>query len=354
MAICEIDGGNFVVPVCTKSKNMKNKRDLIEEIKEIKARTEYNSRYDLTQRLFDLDHALYEFKSYNGDYNQELLKYIPIATISCFESFFKSVVKELIDFGKPYSLNVSNFNQSKNVKLDFDIISAIQAKTLTVGEFVAHLLPYNNLEDINLNISTIIQDDFLGQLRKFKNIKDKDVSSIDFAPRFDEILKNVKRTFELRHIFCHEFATNFKIEKEEVISLFDDNKLFLEHTNSFIWTLRYPDGPYTTSEMLQVAGNELKNAELSLYDLIEKIKKINSSDTNLYSFDYDLFNKSIIKWKEFRDEYANCKASSFDGGSMSPVQLLTSKSSITKNLIAYLEKEFEIDLRINQLPSHWV
>src|SRR5678815_4581745 len=117
------------------------KRDIIQEIKSIKTRSEFNSRYDYTSRLQEIEYAIKEFIEYNGAHNDELLKYIPIATVACFEAFFKSTVREIVDFGKPYSDNVANYNQSKNIKLDFDVVAAIQTKTLTVGEFVAHLLP---------------------------------------------------------------------------------------------------------------------------------------------------------------------------------------------------------------------
>ena len=131
------------------------KRDVIQEIKSIKSRSEFNSRYDYNSRLSDIEYALKEFSEYNGNFNVELLKYIPISTVACFEAFFNSTIREIIDFGKPYSDNVAKFNHSKNVKLDFEVVAAIQTKTLTVGEFVAHLLPYNNLEEINTNIKVI-------------------------------------------------------------------------------------------------------------------------------------------------------------------------------------------------------
>lgn len=97
----------------------------------------------------------------------ELLKYIPIATVACYEAFFRSTVKEIVDFGKPYSNHVANYNQSKNVKLDFEVISAIQTKTLTVGDFVSHILPYNNLSDVVSNISVLIDRDFMEELKTF-------------------------------------------------------------------------------------------------------------------------------------------------------------------------------------------
>tara|TARA_R110000868_G_scaffold167939_1_gene402502 strand:- start:1861 stop:2121 length:261 start_codon:yes stop_codon:yes gene_type:complete len=77
------------------------KRDLINEITSIKSRSEFNTRYDFNAKLNDIEYAFQENLQYNGEYNKELLKYIPIATVACFEAFFSSTYKELIDFGKP-------------------------------------------------------------------------------------------------------------------------------------------------------------------------------------------------------------------------------------------------------------
>ena len=166
------------------------KRDLIQEIRSIKSRTEFYDRYDFSSRLNDIEYALDEFIHYNGDYNNELLKYIPISTIACFEAFFRSATKEIVDFGKPYSDNVAKFNQSKNVKLDFEVVSAIQTKTFTVGEFVAHIISFNNFEDINSNLTTLFGEDFLKELKSDKkkdSFEYKDFSKEEFRNKFDEI-----------------------------------------------------------------------------------------------------------------------------------------------------------------------
>src|SRR5690606_16325028 len=144
------------------------KRNLINEITAIKSRSEFNSRHDFSTRLNDIEYAFNESLNYNGDFDKELVKYIPIATVACFEAFFRSVYKELIDFGKPFSDNAIKFNQSKNVKFDFDIINAIQTKTVTVGEFISHILPCNNFDDINANLSTLADIDFADQIKKFQ------------------------------------------------------------------------------------------------------------------------------------------------------------------------------------------
>lgn len=321
----------------------KKRRNLITEIQEVKSRTEFNSRFDYLSRLRDIERALEEFTSYNGDYNLELLKYIPIATVACFEAFFRSTVKELVDFGKPFSDNVSKFNQAKNVKPDFDVIAAIQTKSLTVGEFVGHMLPYNNLADIVSNISILIDRDFLEELKAFKQPGD------NFTSQVAKILQGVEDTYKLRHIFCHEFAVNIKIDPEKIKSDYQHCKLFLEQSNDFIWDLLYPNAPQSQQDMNEQSADDFQNADNELAELIRLIKEISKEEDPMLDFDKALFDKCTETWKAYRDAHADYSASVVTGGSMYRLLHNSARKQTTLEKIRSLQDEFEILLRRNKV-----
>jgi hypothetical protein len=324
------------------------KRNLINEITAIRSRSEFVSRYDLSSRLNDIEYAFNENLHYKGDFDTELLKYIPIATVACFEAFFRSVIKELIDFGKPFSENAIKFNQSKNVKFDFDIINAIQSKTVSVGEFVSHILPCNNFEDINSNLSTIAQIDFLATIKSFqrKSIFDHvNNSSNDFIDNSEQIIADIKRTFELRHIFCHEFATNIKVDKDEIFRCFMNSKLFLNQTNDFIWYLLYPNSRETQTEMNIDAYETFQKSENELSQLILIIKEAKKEDTDMMFLNIELFDQTIEEWKKYRDIKAKFDASIVEGGSMYSMIYSDSLTTTTKEKIESLQNEYAIDLR---------
>lgn len=323
------------------------KRNLIHEITAIKSRAEFSSRYDLNVRLNDIEHAFNEMLNYSGEYDTELIKYIPIATVACLEAFFRSSYKELIDFGHPFSNNVTKFNQSRNVKFDFDIVNAIQTKTVTVGEFISHILPCNNFEDIDSNMTTIIGTDFCSELKKFTRKGSQTYSSESskiFKKNSNQIISDIQRTFELRHIFCHEFATNLKIDKTEILRCYSNCKHFLNHTNDFIWETIYPDSPETTLDMINQCKKEFKNSESELTKLITEIKKAKPQDAEM-GLNSDLFDKTLQQWKLYRKTKAVLDASVVKGGSLYPVVYSTSMTATTKEKIQSLKNEFEIDLR---------
>lgn len=323
------------------------KRNLINEITAIKSRSEFNSRHDYSNRLNEIEYAFNESLNYNGDFDKELVKYIPIATVACFEAFFRSVYKELIDFGKPFSENAIKFNQSKNVKFDFDIINAIQTKTVTVGEFISHILPCNNFVDINTNLSTIANIDFADQIKKFhrESIFDHvNDNSKQFIENSEQIISDINRIFELRHIFCHEFATNLNVDKDEILRCFNNSKIFLNQTNGFIWNLIYPNAPETQTDMNIQAYDEFEKFENDLSVLISKIKKAKNENSD-FDINVKLFDKTMEQWEIYRKSKAELDASIVEGGSMYPLLYTSSLTTTTKEKIESLKNEFEIDLR---------
>lgn len=323
------------------------KRNLINEITAIKSRTEFNSRLDFSTKLLDIETAFKENLYYNGEFDSELIKYIPIATVACFEAFFRSVYKELVDFGKPFSDNAINFNQSKNIKFDFDIIHAIQAKTVTVGEFVSHILPCNNFEDINSNMSTLTKLDFLQEIKKFKKesiFEQENQEAENFINNSNQIIADIKRVFELRHIFCHEFATNLRIDKDEILRCFNNCKLFLNQTNNFVWDIIYPNAPETQADMNIQASIEYDIYNKELSELLKTVKEIKTQNSEP-DFNTTLFDKATKQWEAYRESKAEFDASVVEGGSMYPLVYTFSLTATTKEKIESINKEFEIDLR---------
>lgn len=318
------------------------KRNQVNEINDIKSRVEFNSRHEFSTRLSHIE-AAFNGQAI-GEHHPELLKYIPIATVACFESFFRSVIAELIDFGKPYTDNVVKFNQSKNVKFDFDIVNAIRSDTVTIGEFISHALSCNNYEDINSNISTLAGIDFTKSIKEFEpksHVEEVNINALTFKQHFNQVVADIKRTFELRHIFCHEFATNVSIDPREIQRYFFHAKVFLNQVNEFIWHLLYPNAPQTQVAMNAEAMDKFQNMEAQLNDLIARIHEVAKHATDMWRIDSDLFDKSIEAWKLYRTAKAEASASVVHGGSMYGMVYGGSMTNTTREKVDSLQKEYQ-------------
>jgi len=329
-----------------------SKRNLINEIHSVKSRSYHNSRYDYSQRLFRIDGAIQDLEDNSGRFKNELLRYIPISMVACFEAFFKSAVRDLIDFGNPFSDNVKKFNQAQNIKLDFDMLGAIQAKSLTIGELIAHVLPYNNLSDVNSNLTTLIGFDFLSELKKFKKKSQFEAENTfrsDFVERAGGIFQSVERMYKIRHIFCHESPTSYKVDYDGIIQDYQNCKAFLEQSNSLITEILYPDAPVTQTEMNIESGERFEAKERELEELILEIKSKNFEDEPMLDFNHELFDKCMDKWKEYRECHASYKADIVMGGTLQPLIYAEDLIYVTNQKIESLKDEFKLVLNGKRL-----
>jgi hypothetical protein len=224
------------------------KRDYIEEIISKREREKYNERDGiLSNRLGALDAVVQhcvEFIDINGlqsdsypKQDNEIHRYIPIGVIACVESFFRATVKELIDYGSPFSERAVKLRE---IKFDFSIVQAIAGKELTVGDFLSHLLPMKSFEDINSTIGTLIGKDFLDELKiyffdkeDFDENENRFYQLSELTDEIDkevaEIYSDVKETFKFRNIFCHEAAESNIVDIPKIYKCYENTKNSWKH-----------------------------------------------------------------------------------------------------------------------------
>jgi hypothetical protein len=139
---------------------MTKKRDIIQEILAIQQRQRFgNAQAEVFVRLSDINSS---FKKRNSS-DPELLRYYPVALVACIESAFRLLIKELIDFGPPFTERAAKL--AATIKFDYDVINAFQGKTISMGDFLSHAVRINNLSDIQTHMSDLFQGDYLDKLR---------------------------------------------------------------------------------------------------------------------------------------------------------------------------------------------
>jgi uncharacterized protein YecT (DUF1311 family) len=321
------------------------KRDYIKEILSKKDRQKFLGGYssDILVLEKSLEQQLKLLGEEGNDCHLELMKHFPIAMVAYMESLFREYIKELIDFGYPYSENAKDFNKSE-IKFDFQIVTEIQSKTISVGDFISHFLPLSNLENINYTMTTLIGKDFLNNKDFLHSLK----SVVDSWPDdenkiYEPILKNasavyrdVKKKFELRHIYCHEY-TGLDIVDPELIKIsFYNTKLFLEATSCLIRHLIAPTAPKTQSAMNQMAFDEFNQAEAEMNKIYEQV--LNGLRVRHKS----KLEEAQNHWVEVREKQVDLLANQFEGGSIFPLIYYSEMKSLTNQRIDELKKIIEI------------
>ena len=141
----------------------------------------------------------------------ELYRYIPIGSIACLEGWYRIAVANLIDSNPKCRCNAESFREPKFEVRD---VLAVHYRHLTAGELVAHMLQMNRLRDVNDSLTTIIGSDFTELFKSVCINPKRAPNPVTFGAEAGLIFKDVKDTFDLRHIFSHELATSMVVSAQ--------------------------------------------------------------------------------------------------------------------------------------------
>lgn len=274
---------------------MSRTRDIIQEIADVRSRRRFGSSMaELPGRLFALERA---FKEHDQT-QSELTRYFPVALVACIEGYFRMVVKDLIDAGEPYLSNAEK--PAASTKLDFSILRAVHGKAVTVGELVAHGIQLSRLEQVDGAMTSLLGTDFLRALRSITDRWDHEVKGNPASPILtdpDRVYADVKRTFELRHIICHEIASAYDIKIGEIDRCLQSCVAFLRAADEFVSETLHPNAPLTQTDMNIAAGDSLATARKLLDETMEGVRQ------RLNAYELAAFEESQRRWEDYSEAW---------------------------------------------------
>jgi hypothetical protein len=305
-------------------------RDIIQEIADVRQRRRFGSAMsELPMRLFALEHA---FKRHDK-IETELTRYFPVALIACVEGYFRMAIKDLVDSGEPFLTNAER--PASSLKLDFSLLRAVHGKAVTVGELVAHGVQLSRLEHIEAILSSLLGRGFLDALRTTTDrwaheIKGKPVAPILSRP--EDVFADVARTFELRHIICHEIASAYEIESEEVARCFESCASFLRTADELISETIHPGAPLTQTDMNIAAGESLNEKKKRLAEAITVLK------SRLDESEWVAFEEAQVNWQLYCNSWANFVAGErANSGTIWPLIYAGAAESVVERRIEEVE-----------------
>lgn len=276
---------------------MSRTRDIIQEIVESRKRRRFGmAMVELPVRLSAIEDA---FRSHNKR-PPELSRYFPVALVACIEGYFKLAIRELIDLGEPFLANAGQL--CSGLKLDFSIIRAVHGRKITIGEFVAHSISISKLDSIEFILSSLLGSSFLSKLRTTTDrwaheVEGKTEDVILADP--DKVFASVSRTFEMRHIICHEIASAYEFDVTEIEACIFGSAAFLRAADELISKTMYPDAPLTQAAINAAAAKDLADAESRLSTVVEEL-------TTRYGEDWrSRFREIQTKWESYCDSWVS-------------------------------------------------
>ncbi len=329
---------------------MKKNSNISHQIKNLKERKQFDTLWDTKPSLTRINRILKKLNSVDPYEKQIYLKYIVVNLVSIIESFTRSSVKKLIDFGDPY-LDNSKVLFDNKIKMDFESFKFIHKKEFSIGEFVSHQISCSKLEDL-LNIFNIILAQDLFNFFKSLNFPDNSSSFnnavVSYINENDLNNKSIQRIFELRHIICHENSLRLEIDEKEVRTGCNAITLLLNICGDAINYNLNPILYIPFKEQISICQNQLERQKSILNELIEKIK---TSTKTIWDekIDINLFIETHELWEKYSDKHAqtmsNITFDTFDNKQIIP-QLDEIKLNYLEELIFMYEEKID-ELKID-------
>ena len=313
---------------------LRGNRKVVDKILEVRSRCFGLREADLHVRLMAIEIA---YKHFDSRFT-ELLRYFPIALVACMESYFRLVIKDLVDSGEPYLSNSSDLLRTD--RFDFDILKALHGQEITIGDVISRYPPISNLGHIVQLMDSLMGCDFREKLR---NVHDRWEVEIKERPKqsiirdVHETFRYVERSFQLRHIFCHEAATEIDVNKEEIDKCVHHTSLFLKASNELVTETLFPNAPLTQTDMNVASYEDYRKEKEDLALLLKKVTEVLSSKQK------EKFHEANEAWRKFVEASVEVEGLVCEGGLMRPMiensaaaQFTRERKKQLKGLLVYL------------------
>lgn len=314
--------------------NTKDGRKIIEQI--VSTRSRFRFQHRETELFARLTEIKMSYKRMDPTV-PEFLRYYPIALIACVESYFRLAIKELIDFGEPYLSNSRHLLRREGY--DFDILIGLHGEKIAIGEVISHHPSISSIGHVIAIMDKVIDIDFR---KAITEVYDRGKVEIEKRPKkpiisdIGETLCYVGRTFELRHVLCHETATAVQIETEEIDKFIYHTTIFLKSSDELISQILFPDAPLTQADMNRMSYSEYEKERESMDMLVSRILNTLSNGQNEQ---FVIANKA---WEEFFNSSVEVEALQYEGGSIMPTIANVAAARLVRDRKKQLERLLEI------------
>lgn len=317
----------------------KKKRNIANEILNLKTRKEFESYNKIHIKLDKIQDCIVALDLQHGTEREELIKYIPVSLVATMESFFRSTVSKLIRTDTKY---LENSRTLFETKFDFEDITRLQKREFSIGELLAHQLSFSKYDYILNHFGKILNVNFKEELIKY-NVKSfysgyEGPHPKDYCANYQKITQDLFKVFELRHIICHEMSTKLNLTVLEIEQLFKSVRAFIYQVYNYTYAILYPESLLSNEEL---HNKTLTNFKQALSKLDETVKLIEQNPHNIFDMpiDFSMFKLSQEHWRSYAETYTQSIYKNM-GGPYSDIYRMQDYTDLINDRIEDLEFEF--------------
>jgi hypothetical protein len=265
------------------------------------------------------------------------LAHFPVAIIAAIETYFRWEIRRLIDSGDERYVNSLRVEETP-LRISHDLLVAVHGERVTIGELVAYSVRLSNLELISKTMGQLLQADFLVLVKEARDPelrRQQGENALAIIQSASDTLARVKRTFELRHIICHEAHLNNPVRLDEVKELCSACYEFARASNYAIAYHENPNAPLTLDEAYHAASERVQVLDSNIQAVEKRILSTINPDMQ------KAFDAMQTAWRLFVQREADFNASHHMNGNRGALYDKLASESLYKARLAHLTKYAE-------------
>ncbi|MBV7522121.1 lysozyme inhibitor LprI family protein [Ensifer sp. ENS12] len=258
---------------------------------------------------------------------------VRLATI--LEVFVRSMVGQMVDSSEEIFAERARL-LVKDLKLDFIFADSVERQKFSPGDIVAHAISLSSIDAI-MKVLTTLLPDAKEELRTSHRRWTEDQDGFPLEPIIEDIdttMRLLSGIFTARHILVHELSGQRPYKDENVAEFCSAAAAFIEACD---WiTVKHIEGtlPFTQTQMMIDAVQNLEAAEEEVAGLLATIREI--PGINL-----QLLEESQAAWEEFCKRDAAFLASFAEGGALHPMLTAEWRQALAEERAESLEEFIE-------------
>lgn len=276
---------------------------------------------ETSARLSQLDRSLQTIGP-AGD--PELFRHFPVAAIAALEGHFKVTVATIINTGSPY-LERGLLLAKDRLKSAVDVVPLLHRQTVTIGEVIAHVIPFNSVSSLENAFGALFDSNFKGMIAGAKSpyeVRNEYESPSALVPSVADLWSSLSLAFERRHILAHEAATKFLVSFDDAKSVLDSCALFVSALDAVMWSTIWKDEPLTQYEMNVAAWDRCKAVRATLASDLRRALAVATENGERARF-----RRLHALWKAFSRQWTDWEMEPFAMGSTRPMLAAYSQES---------------------------
>lgn len=282
------------------------------------------SSFETTTRLISLRTTLTALK---GSGESELFRYFPVAAVAVLETHFKATVQAVVDSGSPY-LERGLFLVKDRLKSVSEFFPILHRSTVTVGELVAHQLPFNSVASLEDALGKLLEANFktlIGAAVDPYVVRSELEERGTIVENVNDLWRDLAETFERRHVLAHEAASNYVVTYDHADLAIECATKFTSALDAVLWATVWVDLPLTQYEMNDDANRRYRESRISLARTLREALRVSKALGNRGSF------RTLHRnWREYSKGWAQWEADVFAMNSMRPLIEATTHSRLLK------------------------